>query len=64
MRQFDEFLRQGLMGANLAQYRAVLDRVPDWEPDYSPKYRRERTRLLADPWGWGRSRSKSEAKRS
>ena len=52
MRQFDEFLRQGLMGANLAQYRTVLEKVPDWEPDYSPKYRREQTRLLADPWGW------------
>ena len=52
MRQFDALLRQGLMEANLAQYENVLDRADDREADFSPKYRRERMRLLADPWGW------------
>ena len=42
----------------------MLDRVPDWEPDYSPKYRRERTRLLADPWGWVRRRTRPVWKRA
>lgn len=52
MRQFDALLRQGLMEANLAQYENVLERADDREADFSPKYRRERMRLLADPWGW------------
>lgn len=56
MRQFDEMLRRGLMEANLAQYEAVLERLPEWEIDFSPAYRRERMRLLADPWGWVRRR--------
>lgn len=63
MRQFDEFLRQGLMEANLAQYETVLDRLPDWEPDFSPKYLRERMRLLADPWSWVRRRARGRRAR-
>ncbi|WP_295744442.1 hypothetical protein [uncultured Oscillibacter sp.] len=58
MRQFDEILRRGLMEANLAQYETVLDKLPDWEPDFSPRYRRERMRLLADPWNWVRRRAR------
>ncbi len=54
MRQFDALLRQGLMEANLAQYENVLERADDREADFSPRYRRERMRLLADPWGWER----------
>lgn len=52
MRQFDALLRQGLMDANLAQYETVLERADSREADFSPKYLRERMRLLADPWGW------------
>ena len=52
MRQFDALLRQGLMDANLAQYESVLERADTREPDFSPRYRRERMRLLADPWRW------------
>lgn len=58
MRQFDEMLRRGLMEANLAQYETVLERLPEWEPDFSSMYRRERMRLLADPWGWVRRRER------
>ncbi|WP_297980548.1 hypothetical protein [uncultured Oscillibacter sp.] len=58
MRQFDEILRRGLMEANLAQYETVLDKLPDWEPDFSPRYCRERMRLLADPWNWVRRRAR------
>lgn len=58
MRQFEEILRRGLMEANLAQYETVLGRLPDWEPDFSPKYRRERMRLLADPWNWVKRRER------
>lgn len=63
MRQFDEMLRRGLMEANLAQYEAVLERLPEWEPDFSPSYRRERMRLLADPWGWARRRERPVLRR-
>lgn len=52
MRQFDTMLRRGLMDANLAQYENVLQRSGDREPDFSPRYLRERMHLLADPWGW------------
>ncbi|MCI9511088.1 MAG: DUF4179 domain-containing protein [Oscillibacter sp.] len=54
MRQFDVLLRQGLMDANLAQYESVLERADSREPDFSPRYLRQRMRLLADPWGWER----------
>lgn len=63
MRQFDEVLRQGLMDANLAQYKTVLDRAPGWEPDFSPRYRRERMRLLADPWSWVKRRERPVVRR-
>ena len=58
MRRFDDVLRQGLMEANLAQYETVLEKLPDWEPDFSPRYLRERTRLLADPWSWVKRRER------
>lgn len=54
MTQFDEILRRGLMDANLAQYETVLQHANDMQPDFSPHYLRERTRMLADPWGWVR----------
>lgn len=64
MRQFDEMLRRGLMEANLAQYETVLEKLPEWEPDFSPRYRRERMRLLADPWNWVRRRAQPMWKRA
>ena len=45
-------LRQGLMDANLEQYGRVLQSADSSEPDFSPRYLRERMHLLADPWGW------------
>ena len=56
MTQFDMLLRRALMDANLAQYERALQSVEDKEPDFSPRYLRERMRLLADPQGWGRAR--------
>jgi len=58
MTRFDILLRQGLMDANLEQYARVLQDADSQEPDFSPRYLRERTRLLADPWGWARRRSR------
>ena len=57
MTRFDILLRRALMEANLAQYESVLRQAGAAQPDHSPGYVQERTRLLADPWGWGRSRS-------
>lgn len=54
MTQFDMLLRRALMDANLAQYERALQSVEDKEPDFSPRYLRERMRLLVDPQGWGR----------
>ena len=46
MTRFDILLRQGLMDANLEQYARVLQDADSQEPDFSPRYLRERTRLL------------------
>lgn len=58
MTQFDMLLRRALMDANLAQYETVIRQVEAAEPDFSPRYLRERTRLLADPQGWGRRQTR------
>lgn len=63
MRQFDVLLRQGLMDANLAQYGSVLETADAREADFSPRYRRERMRLLADPWGWEKRQPEREGTR-
>ena len=54
MTQFDMLLRRALMDANLAQYERALQSAEAKEPGFSPRYLRERMRLLADPQGWGR----------
>lgn len=59
MTQFDMLLRRALMDANLAQYERVLQNAEISEPDFSPGYLRERMRLLADPWGWTKQRTRS-----
>lgn len=63
MTRFDVLLRQGLMDANLAQYERVLQQVEAEEPDFSPQYRRERMRLLAAPWSWGKKRPRPVLRR-
>lgn len=55
MTQFDSSLRRALMDANLAQYERALQSAEAVE--FSPRYLRERMRLLADPWGWERRRA-------
>ena len=59
MERFDELLRRGLMDANLAQYENVLRRAEGAVPAFSPRYLQERTRLLADPWGWRNRRERA-----
>lgn len=63
MTQFDALLRQGLMDANLAQYERVLQQSETEEPEFSPQYLRERMRLLADPWSWGKNRPRPVLRR-
>lgn len=63
MTQFDMLLRQGLMDANLEQYERVLRGVEDKEPDFSPRYLRERMRLLAAPQDWERRRARPAPRR-
>jgi len=60
MTRFDELLRRGLMDANLVQYERILQQADSAEPDFSPRYLRERTRMLADPWGWVRRRRRGK----
>ncbi len=63
MTRFDMLLRQGLMDANLEQYERVLRSVEDKEPDFSPRYLRERTRLLSAPQDWERRRDRPAPRR-
>ena len=48
MHHFDEWLRDALMDANLLQFEKVLAEAGAQSFDFSPKYLRERTRMLAD----------------
>ena len=57
MTPFEEYLRRGMMDANAAQYGRVIQRMEARELDATPKYYRERMRLLADPWNWARRRT-------
>lgn len=63
MTQFDILMRQGLMDANLEQYGRVLQNAEDKKPDFSPRYFRERMRLLADPQDWERRRTRPAPRR-
>lgn len=63
MTQFDALLRQGLMDANLAQYECILKQIETETPDFSPQYRRERMRLLASPWNWGKKQTQPVLRR-
>ena len=63
MTQFDILLRQGLMDANLEQYGRVLQSAETREPDFSPRYLRERMRLLAAPQDWERRQTRPAPRR-
>ena len=64
MHHFDEWLRDALMDANLLQFEKVLAEAGAQSFDFSPKYLRERTRMLADPFGWARRRGRSARNRA
>lgn len=63
MTPFEEYLRRGMMDANVAQYERVIQKAESQKLDASPKYYRERMRLLADPWGWAKRRAGIRRKR-
>ena len=63
MTQFDILLRQGLMDANLEQYGRVLQNAEDREPNFSPRYLRERMRLLADRQNWEKRQARPAPRR-
>ena len=63
MTQFEDRLRRGMMDANVAQYGRVIQKMEAQELDASPKYCRERMRLLADPWSWANQRTGIRGKR-
>lgn len=57
MTWFDQMLPQALMDANLADLEDVFRQTEDAEVRFSPRYLRERMKLLADPWRWIQRRS-------
>ena len=58
----ERMLRHALMEANLERFRGVLDAAE--EPDWSHRYLRNRTRLLADPFGWAKRMARPVWKRA
>ena len=58
----ERMLRHALMEANLERFRDVLDAAE--EPDWSHRYLRNRTRLLADPFGWAKRMARPVWKRA
>lgn len=56
MENLEKLLPQALMEANLLQFQDALKTDPP--PDFSPRYRRIRRRLLSDPFRWARRRSR------
>lgn len=59
----EQMLRRALMEANLERFRDVLEGADrDW--DWSPRYLRSRTRLLADPFGWAKRMARPVWKRA
>jgi len=63
MTRFEACLRRGLMDANIAQYEYAVQKAESRELDASPRYCRERMRLLADPWTWAKRRTSIRGKR-
>lgn len=59
MRDFDGWLRDALIDANLLQFEAVLADADAREFDFSPRYCRQRMRMLADPFGWAKRQGRS-----
>ena len=49
----EQMLRRALMEANLERFRDVLEGA-DRDFGWSPRYLRQRMRLLADPFGWAK----------
>lgn len=64
MDHFDEWLRDALMDANLLQFEQVLWAADARDFGFSPRYLRERTRMLADPLAWARRRGRSAWERA
>lgn len=63
MTWFDQALPQALMDANLADLEDVFRQTEDAEVRFSPRYLRERMKLLADPWSWAERRERSGRRR-
>lgn len=55
---FETLLPRALMDANLLQFRQTLEQAEDWDPDFSPRYRRSRLRLMNAPMEWLRRRTR------
>ena len=59
----EQMLRRALMEASLERFRDVLEGADrDW--NWSPRYLRSRTRLLADPFGWAKRMARPVWKRA
>ena len=56
--EFRELVRSALLEATRREYAYILEAENLPHPDFSPRYLRERARLLADPFGYARRRAR------
>ncbi|WP_161846915.1 DUF4367 domain-containing protein [Pseudoflavonifractor sp. 524-17] len=52
--EFDNLLREALLEAVREDWASVLEEAPPPDPEFSARYRRNRARLLADPFGYAK----------
>lgn len=62
--EFRELVRSALLEATRREYAYILEAENLPHPDFSPRYLRERARLLADPFGYARRRARPLWKRA
>ena len=62
--EFRGLVRSALLEATRREYAYILEAEDLPDPDFSPRYLRERARLLADPFGYARRRARPLWKRA
>ena len=62
--EFRGLVRSALLEATRREYAYILEAEDLPHPDFSPRYLRERARLLADPFGYARRRARPLWKRA
>lgn len=58
MKDFDSLLFSALTGANLLDFKAIIDSTESAEYSFTPRYNRIRLQILANPFKWAKKKGK------